>query len=59
MQGGQKLFVNAQNIKGKNCLLQIVDMLGNKVYSNQTQPFYFTEDANFLVLEKECIWLTQ
>ena len=46
--GWQKLFVNAQNIKGKNCLLQIVDMLGNKVYSNQTQtqPPYFTQDVN-------------
>jgi hypothetical protein len=44
----QVFFVNAQNIKGKNCLLQIFDLNGREVFSStkKTQPPYFTEDIN-------------
>ncbi len=44
----QKLFVNAQNIKGKNCLLQIFDVQGKLIYSNkkQTVPPYYTHEIN-------------
>jgi hypothetical protein len=46
--GWQKLFVNAQHIKGRNCLLQINDMNGRKVFSltKQTQPPYFTQEID-------------
>ncbi len=44
----QKLFVNAQHIKGKICLLQVFDMNGKEVFSfsKQTQPPYYTGDVN-------------
>ena len=42
------------------CLLQIVDKLGNKVYSNQTQtqPPYFTEDLNVFNLSMGIYWVS-
>jgi hypothetical protein len=44
----QKLFVNAQHIKGRNCLLQINDMNGKLLFSSskQTQPPYFTQEID-------------
>ncbi len=46
--GWQKMFVNAQNIKGKNCLLQIFDVNGKEVFSSskKTTPPYFTQDIS-------------
>ncbi len=46
--GWQKLFVNAQNIKGKDCLLQIFDVNGKEMYSSQkkTTPPFFTQDVS-------------
>jgi hypothetical protein len=46
--GWQKLFVNAQHLKGKKCLLQIFDMNGREVFSSstQTQPPYFTQEID-------------
>jgi hypothetical protein len=46
--GWQKLFLNAKNIHGKNCLLQIFDINGRKIFqsSKNSQPPYFTEDVN-------------
>lgn len=43
----QKLFVNAQNIKGKNCVLKIFDVNGRVVKSINkiSQPPYFTQDV--------------
>jgi len=44
----QKLFVNAQNIKGNNCVLQISDINGRIVFSSEKKsaPPYFTQDVN-------------
>jgi len=44
----EKLFVNAQHLKGRNCLLQIFDMNGKAVFSlrKQTAPPYFTHDIH-------------
>jgi type IX secretion system substrate protein len=52
--GWQTLFVNAQHIIGKNCLLQIFDMNGKEVFSSlkQTQPPYFTQDVNCAAFAK-------
>jgi hypothetical protein len=52
--GWQKLFVNAQHIKGKNCLLQIFDIDGRIVYSSskKTQPPYFTQDIDMSIFSK-------
>jgi hypothetical protein len=58
--GWQKLFVNAQNIKGKNCLLQIFDVTGKEVYrSAKVSPLgvggsggYFTRDVNCAAFAK-------
>jgi hypothetical protein len=43
----QTLFVNAQNIKGKNCLLQIFDMNGRCVFTfhDKSASDYFTHDV--------------
>lgn len=43
-----KVFINAQNIKGKNCLLEVFDLNGKKIFSSakKTQPPYFTEDVS-------------
>lgn len=37
-----------QNIRGKNCVLQIFDMNGKEVFSSikTTQPPYYTQDVN-------------
>ncbi|MEO8146887.1 MAG: hypothetical protein ABI723_04570 [Bacteroidia bacterium] len=46
----EKLFVNAQKLKGKKTMLRVIDMLGNVVYqSNATKVTgggYFTEDVD-------------
>lgn len=44
----QKLFVNAQNIRGRNCLLKIFDVNGRELYSSSTQtvPPYYTQDID-------------
>lgn len=44
----QKLFVNAQNIKGKNCVLKIFDVNGRvlKLFNKTTQQPYFTHDVD-------------
>lgn len=44
----QKLFVNAQNIKGKNAVLQIFDVNGRVLLSSskQTQPPYYSKDID-------------
>ncbi len=43
----QTLFVNAQNVKGKNCLLQIFDMNGRCVFTFHDKAVngYFTYDV--------------
>ncbi|MEP7169445.1 MAG: T9SS type A sorting domain-containing protein, partial [Bacteroidota bacterium] len=50
----QKLFINAQHLKGKNCLLQIIDMNGRFVFSSEkkTAPPYFTMDVNCVAFAK-------
>ncbi len=50
----QKLFVNAQNIKGKNCVLQVFDINGREIFSSskKTEPPYFTQDVNCLSYAK-------
>ncbi len=50
----QKLFVNGHHLKGKNCLLQVYDVGGKLVYSNQkiTTPPYYTHDVNCRSLGK-------
>jgi hypothetical protein len=50
----KSLFVNASGIKGKNCLLKIVDINGRMVYSSThtTQPPYFTQDVDCSALAK-------
>ncbi|MEP7170666.1 MAG: T9SS type A sorting domain-containing protein, partial [Bacteroidota bacterium] len=50
----QKLFINSQHIKGKNCLLQIFDMNGRIIFSaeKKTQPSYFTMDVNCAAFAK-------
>jgi hypothetical protein len=50
----QSLFVNASGIKGKSCVLKIVDMNGRMVYSSTktTQPPYFTQDVDCSALAK-------
>ena len=44
----EKLFVNAQNIKGKNATLKVYDLNGRVVFSSfqKTQPPYFTQDVD-------------
>lgn len=44
----EKLFVNAQHLKGKNCVLQLIDVSGKVVFSTQkkTLPPYFTADVD-------------
>ena len=44
----QKLFVNAQNLKGRNVTLKVYDLNGRVVYSSsqKTQPPYFTQDID-------------
>jgi hypothetical protein len=44
----QKLFVNAQNIKGKNATLKVYDLNGRIVFSStqKTQHPYFTQDVD-------------
>jgi len=46
--GWQTAFINAQNVKGKNCLLQIFNMTGKVIFSATKciQPPYFTMDIN-------------
>ncbi|MCC6383709.1 MAG: T9SS type A sorting domain-containing protein [Bacteroidia bacterium] len=46
--GWQTAFINAQNVKGKNCLLQIFNMTGKVIFSatKSIQPPYFTMDIN-------------
>jgi hypothetical protein len=53
-QEWQKLFVNGHQIKGTNCLLQVFDVSGKLVYSNQirTTPPYYTHDVNCQSLSK-------
>ncbi len=48
----EMLFINAQNIKGRNCLLQIFDINGREVFSSakNTQPPYFTQDVDVVSL---------
>ncbi|MCB8930557.1 MAG: T9SS type A sorting domain-containing protein [Bacteroidia bacterium] len=50
----EKLFINAQNFKGKYCTLQIFDVMGRKVFSSRKkiQPHYFTHDINCAALAK-------
>ncbi|MEO8150559.1 MAG: T9SS type A sorting domain-containing protein [Bacteroidia bacterium] len=50
----QKLFVNAQNIKGKNAMLKIFDMNGRIVFSSlsKTNPPYLTEDVDCTLFSK-------
>jgi len=51
-QDFQTLYVNAHNLKGKNCTLKIYDFQGKVVYSSskETQPPYFTEDVSCATL---------
>jgi hypothetical protein len=51
----QKLFVNAQHLKGKNCVLEIFDVTGKLIYSSAglrpsglqvSDGGYFTQDIN-------------
>ncbi len=52
--GWQKLFVNGHHIKGSSCLLQVFDVSGKLVYSNQNKitPPYYTHDVNCQSLSK-------
>jgi hypothetical protein len=44
----KKLFINAKNIKGNNCMLQIFDITGKKVFSSsqKSRSTYFTQDVD-------------
>ena len=44
----QKIFINAQQIKGSKCKIQIIDASGKVVYhkNSETQPPYFTDEVN-------------
>jgi Secretion system C-terminal sorting domain len=44
----KKLFINANSLRGKNCLLQIFDLNGKHIFSTagKTQPPYFTQDID-------------
>jgi hypothetical protein len=41
-------FINAQRIKGKNCLMQIFDVNGRQIFSSEkkTQSLYFTHEVS-------------
>jgi hypothetical protein len=47
----EKLFVNAQNLKGRNCVLEVFDVMGKVIYTSPPAPLqgrggYFTHDIN-------------
>jgi len=50
----QKIFVNAQHLKGRNALLRIFDMNGKLLFSSSKpfQPPYFTQEVDFTVFAK-------
>ena len=52
--GWQKVFVNAQHLKGRNALLQIFDMNGKLLFSSSKpiQPPYFTQEVDFTAFAK-------
>jgi hypothetical protein len=53
----KKLFVNAQNLKGKNCVLEVFDVNGRIIYTSPPSPLqgrggYFTTDVNCAAFAK-------
>ena len=50
----QKIFINAQQIKGSKCKIQIIDASGKVVYSKNSEspPPYFTAEVNISNLQK-------
>ncbi len=51
----QKLFVNAQNIKGKNAVLQIFDLTGKMVYTNAREhPSGSRVSRGYVTMDVNC-----
>jgi hypothetical protein len=51
----QKLFVNAQNIKGKNAVLQIFDVTGKMVYTNAREhPSGLRVSRGYVTMDINC-----